>query len=260
MTAIALTIAGSDPSGGAGLQADLKTFHQHGVYGESVVTLLTVQNTRTVAGIELVAPEFVAAQIDAVVADIPPRAAKTGALGRADIIAAVASRARQFGFPLVVDPVMVSKHGLALLADDAVDALVRLLLPHATMVTPNLPEAARMVGFAVEDPVSMERAARAIHAMGPRHVLVKGGHLADGALDLLYSEGRVTAFPGERIETVHTHGTGCTLSAAITARLARGESVETAVAGARAYVRRAIANAPGLGGGCGPLDHFAPIA
>jgi len=244
MTAVALTIAGSDPSGGAGIQADLKTFHQHGVYGESVITLLTVQNTRTVAGIEFVAPAFVGAQIDAVVSDIPPRAAKTGALGRADIIEAVAERARSFRFPLVVDPVMVSKHGLPLLADDAVDALVRRLLPHAALVTPNLPEAARMTGFAVDDPAGMERAARAIHAMGPRAVLVKGGHLAHGALDLLLADGRVTVFPGERIDTVHTHGTGCTLSAAITARLARGEALEAAVAGARAYIREAISRAP----------------
>ncbi|MEY3143713.1 MAG: Hydroxymethylpyrimidine/phosphomethylpyrimidine kinase [Planctomycetota bacterium] len=260
MTAVALTIAGSDPSGGAGLQADLKTFHQHGVYGESVVTLLTVQNTRTVAAIEFLAPAFVGAQIDAVVSDIPPHAAKTGALGRADIIEAVAARAKDFRFPLVVDPVMVSKHGLPLLADDAVDALMRRLLPHAALVTPNLPEASRMVGFAVDDAASMERAARAIHAMGPRAVLVKGGHLAQGALDLLFADGRVTLFPGERIETVHTHGTGCTLSAAITARLARGEALEAAVAGARAFVRAAIAAAPGLGGGCGPVDHFAAIA
>jgi hydroxymethylpyrimidine/phosphomethylpyrimidine kinase len=260
MTPVALTIAGSDPSGGAGIQADLKTFHQHGVYGESVVTLLTVQNTRTVAGIEFVAPVFVGAQIDAVVSDIPPHAAKTGALGRADIIEAVAERARAFRFPLVVDPVMVSKHGLPLLADDAVDALVGRLLPHAALVTPNLPEAARLTGLPVEDAAGMERAARAIHAMGARAVLVKGGHLAESAMDLLLADGRVTVFPGERIESTHTHGTGCTLAAAITARLARGDSPVEAVAGARRFVREAIATAPRLGGGCGPVNHFAPIA
>jgi len=260
MTPVALTIAGSDPSGGAGIQADLKTFHQHGVYGESVVTLLTVQNTRTVAGIEFVAPAFVGAQIDAVVSDIPPHAAKTGALGRADIIEAVAERARAFRFALVVDPVMVSKHGLPLLADDAVDALVGRLLPHAALVTPNLPEAARLTGLPVEDAAGMERAARAIHAMGARAVLVKGGHLAESAMDLLLADGRVTVFPGERIESTHTHGTGCTLAAAITARLARGDSPVEAVAGARRFVREAIATAPRLGGGCGPVNHFAPIA
>jgi hydroxymethylpyrimidine/phosphomethylpyrimidine kinase len=264
MTPVALTIAGSDPSGGAGIQADLKTFHQHGVYGESVVTLLTVQNTRTVAGIEFVAPAFVAAQIDAVVSDIPPHAAKTGALGRADIIEAVADRARGFAFPLVVDPVMISKHGLPLLADDAVDALVARLLPHAALVTPNLPEAARLTGLSVDEVsdgvAGMERAARAIHAMGARAVLVKGGHLAGSAMDLLLADGRVTVFEGSRIESTHTHGTGCTLAAAITARLARGETLEAAVAGARAFVRAAIATAPKLGGGCGPVNHFAPIA
>jgi hydroxymethylpyrimidine/phosphomethylpyrimidine kinase len=260
MMPVALTIAGSDPSGGAGIQADLKTFHQHAVYGASAVTLLTVQNTRTVAGIEFVAPAFVAAQIDAVVSDIPPQAAKTGALGRADIIEAVADRARGFRFPLVVDPVMVSKHGLPLLADDAVDALVKRLLPHAALVTPNLPEAARLAGFAVEDAAGMERAARAIHAMGARNVLVKGGHLAESAMDLLFADGRVTVFPGERIASAHTHGTGCTLAAAITARLARGDALVEAVAGARRFVREAIATAPALGGGCGPVNHFAPIA
>ncbi|MFZ9916565.1 MAG: bifunctional hydroxymethylpyrimidine kinase/phosphomethylpyrimidine kinase, partial [Phycisphaerales bacterium] len=148
---VALTIAGSDPSGGAGLQADLKTFHRHGVYGESVVTLLTVQNTRAVSAIEFVDPGFVVAQIDAVVGDIPPAAAKTGALGRADIIEAVAARAKEFRFPLVVDPVMVSKHGAPLIADDAVDALVRRLLPLATVVTPNMAEAARLSGIEVTD-------------------------------------------------------------------------------------------------------------
>lgn len=259
MTPVALTIAGSDPSGGAGIQADLKTFHQHRVYGASVVTLLTVQNTRTVAGIEFVAPAFVSAQIDAVVSDIPPAAAKTGALGRTDIIEAVADRASRFRFPLVVDPVMVSKHGLPLLADDAVDALVRRLLPHAALVTPNLPEAERLAGFAVQDAEAMERAARAIRAMGPRNVLVKGGHLEHGALDVLLVDGRTVFLAGERIASKHTHGTGCTLAAAITARLARGESVETAVSGAKAFVRAAIAGAPGLGGGCGPVDHFAPV-
>jgi hydroxymethylpyrimidine/phosphomethylpyrimidine kinase len=263
MTPVALTIAGSDPSGGAGIQADLKTFHQHGVYGESVVTLLTVQNTRTVAGIEFVAPAFVGAQIDAVVADIPPHAAKTGALGRADIIEAVADRARGFAFPLVVDPVMISKHGLPLLADDAVDALVARLLPCAALVTPNLPEAARLTGRAIDGGAGaaegMERAARAIHAMGARAVLVKGGHLAGSAMDLLFADGRVTVFPGTRIESTNTHGTGCTLAAAITARLARGDALEAAVSGARAFVRAAILTAPRLGGGCGPVNHFAPI-
>jgi len=255
---VALTIAGSDPSGGAGLQADLKTFHQHGVYGMSVVTLLTVQNTRQVATVEVLDPRLVVGQFDAVIADIPPAALKTGALGRADVIAAVAERLARLRVPLVVDPVMVSKHGAALVADDAVDALVSELLPLATLVTPNLLEAARLAGFDVHDPASMERAARAIAARGPRHVLVKGGHLAGAVVDLLWSDGRAILVSGERIETRHTHGTGCTLSAAITARLARGEDVAAAVAGGCGFIRSAIARAPGLGGGTGPVDHFAP--
>lgn len=257
MTAVALTIAGSDPSGGAGLQADLKTFHQHGVYGESVVTLLTAQNTRTVAGIEFMRPDFVEAQLDAVVSDIPPAAAKTGALGRADIIRAVARGARAFRFPLVVDPVMITKHGIQILADDAVDALVHDLLPQAFVVTPNLAEASRLAGFAVDSRDGMLRAARAIAAMGPRHVLVKGGHLEHDAVDLLLSDGVVHAFAAPRIATTQTHGTGCTLSAAIAARLARGEAVVQAIEGARSFVRAAITSAPRLGQGVGPVNHFA---
>jgi len=258
-TPVALTVAGSDPSGGAGLQADLKVFHRHGVYGASVVTLLTVQNTRAVRAVKLEDPGFVVAQLDAVLDDIPPSAAKTGALGCTAIVEAIAERAADFEFPLVVDPVMVSKHGAPLMADDAVDALVRRLLPHAALVTPNLPEAARLAGFEVRTAPDMERAARAIASLGPRAVLVKGGHLEGDAMDLLWANGRAVHLPGERIASTHTHGTGCTLSAAITARLARGEELELAVRGARAFVRAAIANAPGLGRGCGPVDHFAPV-
>jgi hydroxymethylpyrimidine/phosphomethylpyrimidine kinase len=256
-TPVALTIAGSDPSGGAGLQADLKAFHRHGAYGEAVVTLLTVQNTRTVADVRVLEPQFVLAQLDAVLADIPPHAAKTGALGSAAMIEAIAERAAFFAFPLVVDPVMISKHGAPLLADDAVDALVRRLLPRAAVVTPNLAEPSRMTGLDVHDAAGMERAARAIAAMGPRHVLVKGGHLEGEALDVLLSDGAVHRFVAPRIDTVHTHGTGCVLSASITARLARGESVPDAVAGAKRFVRAAIEGNPGLGGGCGPVDLFA---
>ena len=259
-TPVALTIAGSDPSGGAGLQADLKAFHRHGAYGMAVATLLTVQNTRTVSDVRILEPAFVLAQLDAVLADIPPHAAKTGALGNAAVIEAVASRAAHFPFPLVVDPVMVSKHGMPLIADDAVDALVARLLPHAALVTPNLAEAERLTGLRVQDAAGMERAARAIAAMGPRHVLVKGGHLEGDAMDLLWSEGRVTAFAAPRIASMHTHGTGCVLSASIAARLSRGEAMADAVAGAKRFVRSAIEGAPGLGGGCGPIDLFADPA
>jgi len=254
---VALTIAGSDPSGGAGLQADLKAFHRHGVYGMSVVTLLTVQNTQRVSAVEVLDPALVVAQLDAVLEDIPPAAAKTGALGNAAVIAAVAERARQCSFPLVVDPVMVSKHGMALIADDAVRTLIDRLLPHAALVTPNLAEASRLAGFEVRDAEGMERAARAIAGMGPRHVLVKGGHLEGDAMDLLLSDGLVTCHAAPRIESTHTHGTGCVLSASVTARLARGESVPEAVAGAKAFVREAIATSPRLGLGQGPVNLFA---
>ena len=257
MKRVALTIAGSDPSGGAGIQADLKTFHQHGVYGTSAVTLLTAQNTRTVSAVEFMAPAFVADQIDAVVSDIGPHAAKTGALGRSDIIEAVAARAAGFRFPLVVDPVMISKHGLPLLADDAVETLVRRLLPHAALVTPNLAEASRIAGFPVDSREAMARAARVIAELGPQAVLVKGGHLEHDAMDLFWCRGEVRLLEGARIESRHTHGTGCTLSAAITARLARGETMPDAVVGAREYIRAAIATAPGLGAGIGPVNHFA---
>ncbi len=255
----ALTIAGSDPSGGAGLQADLKTFHRHRVYGMSVVTLVTAQNTRGVTAIECLSADLVRAQLDAVLSDIPPAAAKTGAIGRADLIAAVAERLRGRAFPLVVDPVMVSKHGHPLLEQDAARAFVERLLPCADVVTPNLAEAARLTGRRVDRAEDMEPAARLIASMGPRHVLVKGGHLAAGAMDLLLTDGAVHAFPAPRIESTRTHGTGCTLSAAIAARLALGESPVAAVTGARAFVRAAIAGAPTLGGGLGPVDHFAPV-
>ena len=253
----ALTIAGSDPSGGAGLQADLKTFHQHGVYGMSVVTLLTVQNTRAVSAVEMVGSDLVVAQLGAVVADIPPRAAKTGALGNAEIIAAVAGKLAGTSFPLVIDPVMISKHGAPLMAPDAVKALIAHLLPRAFLVTPNLAEAQQLAGVQVADTESMEQAARRIASMGPRHVLIKGGHLQGDSIDLLLADGKVSLLPAPRVETPHTHGTGCVLSAAITARLARGEDVAEAVQGAKAFVHRAIGSNPGLGGGFGPINMFA---
>jgi len=254
MTAVALTIAGSDPSGGAGLQADLKTFHRHGVYGMSVVTLLTVQNTRRVAGVHFVEPRFVLAQLDAVLDDIPPTAAKTGALGSAALVAALAERAATFGFPLVVDPVMISKHGDPLLDQEAVALLRSRLLPHATLVTPNMPEAAALAEMEVHDPQSMARAAERISLCGVPNVLVKGGRLEGRAVDVLYADGEVHRFATPHIDTRHTHGTGCVFSAAITARLARGEALVAAVQAAKEFVMQAIRSAPGLGGGCGPTN------
>lgn len=257
MTSTALTIAGSDPSGGAGLQADLKTFHQHGVYGMSVVTLLTVQNTRAVSAVEMVRPDLVVAQLDAVLSDIPPAAAKSGALGNASVIEAVAGQLAGTSFPLVIDPVMISKHGAPLMAPEAIKALVAHLLPRAFLVTPNLAEAEQLAGARADDLPSMERAARIIASMGPRHVLIKGGHLHGDSIDMLLANGNIRLLPAPRVDTPHTHGTGCVLSAAITARLARGEDVAKAVEGAKAFVHRAIGSNPGLGGGFGPIDMFA---
>ncbi len=259
MTPVAMTIAGSDPSGGAGIQADLKTFHQHGVYGTSVITLLTVQNTQKVDAVEILKPEFILAQLDAVTQDIPPAAAKTGALGSAGVIEVVAERAADFSFPLVVDPVMVSKHGAALLDRDAADLLRRKLLPCAFLVTPNLPEAAELAGFDVIDQASMEKAAATIARLGPKSVLVKGGHLTGHAVDVLWSDGEIYRFFSERIESKDTHGTGCVFAAAITARLARGQELRSAIKGAKAFVTQAIRTNPGLGRGCGPTNLHAEL-
>jgi len=254
MSAIALTIAGSDPSGGAGVQADLKTFQQFGVYGEAVVTLLTVQNTQAVSEVHTLDPALVIRQIQAVIEDIPPAAAKTGALGNVEIIEAVAGLAATFSFPLVVDPVMVSKHGARLLAPDAVTALRHKLLPRALLLTPNLPEAEALTGRSISTKEEMRTAAQCLLDLGCPNVLIKGGHLPGQPVDLLYSKSGVRFFEGTRIETRHTHGTGCTYSAAITAGLALGHALEESVAQAKAFVRRAIETAPGLGAGNGPLN------
>ncbi len=255
----ALTIAGSDPSGGAGIQADLKTFHQFGVYGEAAVTLITVQNTTRVSRVECLPPELVAEQIQAVVEDIPPAAAKTGALGNAAIVEAVARAAEGFHFPLVVDPVMISKHGAPLLAEDAQRALRERLLPLAALITPNLHEAAALAGGTVRNDEDVRRAAEAIAALGARAVLLKGGHRMASATDVLLAGGKWFEFPGERIDTPHTHGTGCTLSAAIAALLARGLGLPEAVGAAKRFIAEAIRTAPGLGRGSGPVNHFAGL-
>lgn len=255
MSCIALTIAGSDPGGGAGLQADLKTFHQFGVYGSAVVTLITVQNTVGMSRVEMLDAGLVGEQLDAVLCDLPPNAAKTGAMGTAAIIEAVA--ARRIPCPLVVDPVTIGKHGMALMNEDARVAFRRLLLPRATLVTPNLDEAAELAGIGVSDAETMREAAKRIAGLGAASVLVKGGHLAGDALDILWHYGVFTEFRSPRIETPHTHGTGCVYSAAITAGLALGLSVVDAVGRAKSFVHEAIRTAPGLGSGYGPLNLFA---
>lgn len=269
---VALTIAGSDPSGGAGLQADLKTFHQHGVYGMSVVTLLTVQNTKSVKAVRLTDTQLTLAQLETVLEDIPPNAAKTGALGNEEIIEALSERLSSLSFPLVVDPVMISKHGAPLLSEKGVQALTERLLPLAFLVTPNTLEAEALSGIAVRDLVSMERAAREIQRRGAKNVLIKGGHLDSApsdspespvpvkefpVTDLLLTGNDVAFFSGQRFETKNTHGTGCVLSAAITARLARGLELPLAVSGAKQFISAAIESNPNLGHGHGPVNLFA---
>lgn len=258
-TPVALTIAGSDPSGGAGIQADLKTFHQRGVYGTSVITLVTVQNTQKVSAVEVLSAGLVADQLEAVLEDIPPAAAKTGALGNIEIVRLIAEKSRGFRFPLVVDPVMISKHGHPLMTEPARKSLSELLLPNAFLVTPNLQEAGELAGIDVSEPASMKEAAVRIASRGTQAVLVKGGHLKGEAVDILYWRGEIIEFSSPRIETVHTHGTGCTYSACITAELAKGRTIVDAVGIAKKYITRAIRTNPGLGKGSGPVNHHARI-
>ena len=253
----ALTIAGSDSGGGAGIQADLKTFAAHGVFGTSAITAITAQNTRGVTAVHVLPVAMVRSQIDAVVTDLAPAATKIGMLATAEIIAEVARAIDAHALTQVVlDPVMVAKGGSRLLAPDAVDRMT-MLLSRCALVTPNLAEAEVLTGFEVRDRASMERAARALVESGAGAALIKGGHLEGGeVIDILWTGREAHVFEAPRIETRHTHGTGCTLSSAIAARLALGDELREAVEGGIAYVRRAIETAPGLGSGHGPLNHF----
>lgn len=253
----ALTIAGSDSGGGAGIQADLKTFSAFRVFGMSVLTALTAQNSVGVHGVHNVPPEFVARQIDVVLDDFGADAVKIGMLSTAPIIHAVAARLgahRQER--IVLDPVMIAKSGDPLLQPDARDALAKEMLPLATVVTPNLHEAAALAGIPVTTEKEMEEAARRIHALGPRHVLVKGGHLKDAATDLLWDGREMIRFTAPRIESRNTHGTGCTYSSAIAAGLALGEVLPEAVRRAKAYVTATIREGFQAGHGVGALRHF----
>jgi hydroxymethylpyrimidine/phosphomethylpyrimidine kinase len=255
MPPAALTIAGSDPSGGAGIQGDLKTFHQFGVYGESAVTLITVQNTVRLSRVEILPAGLVREQIAAVLEDIPPAAAKTGALGSAEIVHAVAGMAANFTFPLVIDPVMIGKHGAHLLAEDAVRALKQRLIPCAAVIAPNLPEAEILTGMRVTEPSDVRRIAVRLCEMGARAALVKGGHAAGEPVDVLFDGTAFHEFPSPRVETRHAHGSGCTHSAALTACLALGLPLVEAAARAKRFVYEAIRTNPGLGAGCGPVNH-----
>ncbi|MBI1386184.1 MAG: bifunctional hydroxymethylpyrimidine kinase/phosphomethylpyrimidine kinase [Rhizobiales bacterium] len=261
-TPIALTIAGSDPSGGAGIQADLKTFAAHGVYGASVIVALTAQNTRGVTAIHEVPGAFVEAQIDAVLDDLQVTAGKIGMLATSEIILAVARALdRSRAFPLVVDPVMVATSGDVLLQPEAEAALREFILPRALLLTPNMPEAARLLGTSIADgDDELQRQAEALLALGPQAVLVKGGHGGGGeAVDVFFDGGAPVFLRAPRIPTRNTHGTGCTLSAAIAARLATGMRLADAVRAAKSYVSAAIRAGSMLriGHGNGPLDHAA---
>lgn len=255
---IALTIAGSDSGGGAGIQADLKTFHRFGVFGTSVITAITAQNTLGVSNWMAVPTELITQQIDAVASDLRPAATKTGMLADANVVRTVRDGIVKYSlFPYVLDPVMVATSGDPLLAPDAVQAIANDLLPLADLVTPNLDEARILAGIEVDDVDAMQRAARILVEGGAKAALVKGGHLTGAeAIDVLATADAVRLFRHPRIDTRHTHGTGCTLSSAITAQLALGRSLLEAVQTSLDFVHRAIENAPGLGGGNGPLNHF----
>ncbi|MFC3071468.1 bifunctional hydroxymethylpyrimidine kinase/phosphomethylpyrimidine kinase [Phenylobacterium soli] len=256
-----LIIAGSDSGGGAGIQADIKTVTALGGYAATAITTVTVQNTLGVTGVHPIPADVVAAQAEAVLSDIGADALKTGMLGDVAMVETVAALLDEApGAPAVVDPVMVAKGGAPLLADRAVAAVRDLMVPRAALLTPNAPEAQALTGIAVERPDDQRRAAEALLALGAKAVLMKGGHVeGDRVVDLLVTPAGETAFEAERIITRHTHGTGCTLASACAAGLAQGLPLTEAVARAWAYVQEAIARAPGLGAGHGPLDHAWPL-
>ena len=255
---VALTIAGSDSGGGAGIQADLKTFAAHGVYGTSAITAVTAQNSLGVSMIEVLSADLVTAQIEAVVSDFGAHAAKTGMLASAAIVEAVAAAAEALEIPwLVVDPVMIAKSGDRLLDDEAVGAMRSELLRRAFVVTPNVPEAEVLSGVRIRSDSDRYEAARRIHGLGPTFVILKGGHLPSAHIvDLLYDGHRFQEFTTERVAGAHTHGTGCTFSAAVAAHLALGRTLAEAIPLTQRYIASAIRSAPGLGRGHGPMGHF----
>jgi hydroxymethylpyrimidine/phosphomethylpyrimidine kinase len=255
-----LIIAGSDSGGGAGIQADLKTISALGAFGMTAITALTAQNTTGVYGVVEMPPEFVVQQIEVCVSDIGCDAVKTGMLSSATLIEVVATKIREYQLdPLVVDPVMIAKSGAPLLKPDAIDALKTKLLPLATIATPNLHEAGALTGREIQTLVQMKEAARAIHGMGPRNVVVKGGHLASVATDVLFDGSEVTEFHAERVKTKHTHGTGCIFASAIAACLAQGLSVPESVATAKEFVTAAIRGGLAIGKGYGPANPMAGL-
>ncbi|MFD2618458.1 bifunctional hydroxymethylpyrimidine kinase/phosphomethylpyrimidine kinase [Terrilactibacillus laevilacticus] len=254
----ALTIAGSDSSGGAGIQADLKTFSAHGVYGMSVIVSITAQNTQKVVEVEDLSPKIIGAQLDAVFSDIKVDAVKIGMVSNPGAIGVIAEKLIQYKPKFVVlDPVMVSKSGYDLLKPEARNSLIEKLLPLATVVTPNLFEAERLINKREITTIEgMKEAAKQIYALGPQAVLIKGGHLEGDAIDVFYDGKQFETFEEERIETKNTHGTGCTLSSAIASHLAKGETLQEAIEGAKKYIQGAIRHSLAIGRGSGPTNHF----
>ncbi|WP_227934998.1 bifunctional hydroxymethylpyrimidine kinase/phosphomethylpyrimidine kinase [Alkalihalobacillus deserti] len=255
-----LTIAGSDSGGGAGIQADIKTFQELNTFGMSVITALTAQNTLGVHGVFPQTLEAIEAQIEAVLSDIGTDAVKTGMLFSADIISLVARKLKEYEVKnIVVDPVMIAKGGAALLQEEAIRALTKELLPIATVITPNLPEAAKMLGREEMKTIDeMKQAAIDLHKLGPAYVVIKGGHLTEGpAIDLLYDGKSIHVLETKRVETKHTHGTGCTFAAAIAAELAKGVPTKEAVETAKAFITAAISSSLEIGKGIGPTNHSA---
>lgn len=256
----ALTIAGSDSSGGAGIQADIKTMTVHGVYAMSAITALTAQNTTRVSGIYEVSPEFLAKQLDSIFTDIPPHAVKVGMVSSAELVQVIAQKLREYGAKkIVVDPVMVSTSGSRLISEDAVETLGRELFPIADLLTPNIPEAEVLTGMSIRTPEEMEQAARRIGERFDCAVLCKGGHQVNSANDFLWQKSGGCWFYGERIQNPNTHGTGCTLSSAIASNLAKGLTLEEAVKRAKQYLSGALSAMLDLGKGSGPLDHMFAI-
>lgn len=255
-----LTVAGSDSGGGAGIQADLKTFQELGVFGMTAITAVTAQNTLGVQGVYPLPAEAVAQQLRSIGDDLPPQAVKTGMLFSSEIIETVAGLIRSYGWRnVVVDPVMIAKGGAALLRDDAVEAMRTALLPLAELVTPNIPEAEVLAGMRIETMRDRHEAAERLLRLGARHVLIKGGHgnAREPAVDVLYGGGAPVEFVAERIPTKHTHGTGCTFAAAITAELGKGAGIGEAVGVAKAFIQAAIEHPLGIGQGHGPTNHWA---
>jgi hydroxymethylpyrimidine/phosphomethylpyrimidine kinase len=252
-----LTIAGSDCSGGAGIQADLKTFSAHGVFGMSVIVSVVAENTSRVIAIQDITPEMIQQQIDAIYEDIGTDAVKVGMLSGPENMETVAAKLRQYKpGNVVIDPVMIAKNGCPLMNPDAIDTLINIIIPFADLLTPNLPEAEKITGISISSTTDMEKAAVAIFQMGGKNVLVKGGHASGDALDVLFDGTQFYYYSAKRIATKNTHGTGCTYSSAIAANLALGHSLPQAVDLAKAYVTTAIEHSLDIGKGCGPTHHF----